>query len=82
MQAEQKPKQFPATNQEFFRLVIKSVLLFAAIVFAIFLAVHMLWVRTGLRSDAALRYLGLSMLIGLALTLWRLRWMKWRDSRG
>ena len=82
MQAEQKPKQFPATNQEFFRLVITSVLLFSVVVFVLFLAVHLLRVRTGLRADALLRYLGLSMLIGLGLTLQRLRWMKWRDRRG
>jgi hypothetical protein len=82
MTPEQNRKRFPATNQEFFRLILKSVLLCGAGVLVVLLLVHVFRVRTRLHADDVMRYIGLSVLIGLGLTLWRLRWMKWRDGRG
>jgi O-antigen/teichoic acid export membrane protein len=82
MTPEQNRKRFPKTNREFFRLVIKSTLLYGAAVFVVFLLARLFWAYTRLRSDDVLRYLALSAVAGLGLTLWRLRWMKWRDSRG
>lgn len=82
MTPEQQRKRFPATNQEFFRLVVKSVLVIGAATFLVLLLLNVFYVRTRLRADDVLKYAALSLVFGLALTLWRLRWLKWRDSRG
>ena len=82
MTPERKRKRFPATNQEYFRLVVKSVLVVGGTAFAVLMLVGVFYLNSRLRADYVLRCLGLSFVFGLAVTLWRLRWLKWRDSRG
>jgi hypothetical protein len=81
MTPDQRPKQFPSTNQEFFRFVARSILVIGAAAFLILLLFDRFYAGVRLRGGDVLKLLALGLVFGLAATLWRLRWMKWRDSR-
>lgn len=81
MTTQDKRAQFPKTNQEYFRLVLKNGALFSAIVFVVVLvgskvlAPYHRWHGEDFAKGAAI-----SLLIGFNLTLMRLRWLKSRDK--
>ena len=81
MTPEQNRKRFPATNQEFFRLVVKSTLVIGVAAFLVLLLLKWFYIGGRLRTDDVLKFLALGLVFGLSITLWRLRWMKWRDNR-
>ncbi|HVF54724.1 MAG TPA: hypothetical protein VM934_01160 [Pyrinomonadaceae bacterium] len=81
MTPEQNRKSFPATNREFFRLVVKSVLVIGGAAFLLMLLLKLFYIGGRVRADDVPKMLALGGVFGLAVTLWRLRWMKWRDGR-
>lgn len=81
MTPERNEKRFPKTNPEFFRLVAKSVLIIGGAAFTVMLLLKLFYIGGRLRSGDVAKFLALGGVFGLALTLWRLRWMKWRDNR-